>query len=69
MVITLAGEEVDGVFEHGFIMYGVPVGSDAYCRHKLMEVANGIVRDGQKTPVGRATIPVVGSSLLNLTEI
>ena len=47
--LTLAGEEVDGVFEHGFIMYGVPVGSDAYCRHKLMEVAKRIVSDGQKT--------------------
>ena len=29
--LTLAGQEVDGVFEHGFIMYGVPIGSDAYC--------------------------------------
>ena len=47
--LTLAGEEVDGVFEHGFIMYGVPAGSDAYCRHKLMEVAKRIVSDGQKT--------------------
>ena len=47
--LTLAGEEVDGVFEHGFIMYGVPVGSDAYCHHKLMEVAKSIVSDGQKT--------------------
>ena len=47
--LTLAGQEVDGVFEHGFIMYGVPIGSDAYCRHQLMEVARGIVSDGQKT--------------------
>ena len=30
-------------------MYGVPVGSDAYCRNQLMEVAKGIVSDGQKT--------------------
>ena len=47
--LTLAGEDVDGVFEHGFIMYGVPVGSDAYCRYQLMEIAKKIVNDGQKT--------------------
>ena len=47
--LTLAGAEVDGNFEHGFIIYGVPVGSDKYCRHQLMEIARGIVSDGQKT--------------------
>ena len=26
--LALAGEEVNGVFENGFILYGVPVGSD-----------------------------------------
>ena len=47
--LTLAGKEVDGAFEHGFIMYGVPVGSEKYCHHQLMEVAKGIVSDTQKT--------------------
>ena len=47
--LTLAVEEVDGVFEREFIMYGVPAGSDAYCRNQLMEVAKRIVSDGQKT--------------------
>ena len=47
--LTLAGEEVNGDFEHGFLLYGVPVGSDAYCSFKLMEVAKMIKEDGQKT--------------------
>ena len=47
--LTLAGEEVDGAFEHGFIMYGVPIGSDAFCHHQLMKIAEGIVSDGKKT--------------------
>ena len=47
--LTLAGEQVDGTFEPGFLMYGVPVGSDAYCKDQLMKIAQGIVSDGQKT--------------------
>ena len=47
--LTLAGEEVDGNFEHGFLLYGVPVGSDIYCSHKLMEIAKRIQDDAQKT--------------------
>ena len=47
--LTLAGEEVDGTFEHGFLMYGVPIGSDAYCADQLMKIAERIVSDGQKT--------------------
>ena len=48
-VCHLAGEEGDGNFEHGFLLYGVPVGSDTYCSHKLMEIARRIQEDGQKT--------------------
>ena len=46
--LTLAGEEVDGNFEHGFLLYGVPVGSDAFCSCKLMEIAKSIKEDAQK---------------------
>ena len=47
--LTLAGEEVEGNFEHGFLLYGVPVGSDVYCSHKLMEIARRIQEDALKT--------------------
>ena len=47
--MSLAGENINGVFEHGFLMYGAPIGSDAYCHHQLMQVAEGIVSDGKKT--------------------
>ena len=47
--VSLAGENINGVFEHGFLMYGAPIGSDAYCHHQLMQVAEGIVSDGKKT--------------------
>ena len=40
---------MDGTFEPGFLMYGVPVGSDAYCKDQLMTIAQGIVSDSQKT--------------------
>ena len=46
--LTLAGDQVDGTFEHGFLMYGVRMGSDAYCKDQLMKIAQGIVSDGQK---------------------
>ena len=40
-----AGEDVDGVFEPGFICYGVPIGTDKYVHHmmnkKVDEVAQG----------------------------
>ena len=68
--LTLAGQEVDGVFEHGFTMYGVPIGSDAFCRHQLMQVAEGIVSDGKKVaPVGREAVIVVRLTLLYFPEI
>ena len=47
--LTLAGEQVNGNFEHGFLMYGVPIGSDAYFTDQLMKIAQGIASDGQKT--------------------
>ena len=47
--LSLAGEQVNGNFEHGFLMYGVPIGSDAYFTDQLMKIAQGIASDGQKT--------------------
>ena len=43
--LRTAGSEVDGVFEPGFICYGVTVGTDNYVQHmmnkKVDEVAQG----------------------------
>ena len=47
--LTLAGEVVDGSFEHGFLMYGVPVGSDRYCTYQLRQIAERIAGDAQQT--------------------
>ena len=47
--LSLAGETVDGVFESGLMVYGVPVGSRAYVMFKLREVAAVIVRDAKRT--------------------
>lgn len=49
--ITLAGEEVGGVFERGVMVYGVPVGSPAYVTHKLRERAGTITADVRKIAV------------------
>ena len=46
--ITLAGEDVDGVFERGVIVYGVPVGSSAYVTQKLRERASVIAADARR---------------------
>ena len=47
--LRLAGEEVDEVFEPGFLMYGVPIGTDKYCTSQLMGISKRIARDGQET--------------------
>ena len=46
--VTLAGEEVAGVFEWGVMVYGVPVGSPGYVTHKLRERAQSIIADGMR---------------------
>ena len=38
-LLTLAGETVDGVFERGFMCYGIPIGTDNFVRAKLQEKA------------------------------
>ena len=53
--LTLAGEEVGGTFEHGFLMYGVPVGSDRYCAYKLQKIAERIISDARQTVALLAT--------------
>ena len=49
--LTLAGTEVNGIWENGLIVYGVPVGSDEYVkikmRQKVEEVAKGALRATQ----------------------
>ena len=47
--LTLAAEEVEGSLEPGFVLWGVPIGSDQYTSHKLQEIAQGIVSDAQQT--------------------
>ena len=47
--ITLAGEEVEGVFQPGFLCYGVPVGSPEYATSQLMSRANKIAQDARRT--------------------
>ena len=46
--LTLAGEEVEGNLEPGFVLYGVQVGSDVYCSFKLMQIAKAIKEDAKK---------------------
>ena len=47
--ITLAGVEVDGVFERGFECYGIPIGTDNYVKHMLKAKASEIVNDAKRT--------------------
>ena len=47
--LTLAGEEVNGSIQHGFILYGCPVGSPEYVRHQLQKIAERIVAFGRQT--------------------
>ena len=47
--LTLAGDEIDGAFEPGFLLYGVPIGSDKYCTYQLNKIAKRIVSDAQQT--------------------
>ena len=47
--LKLAVEDVDGNSEPGFLIYGAPVGTDAYCTHQLQKIAQGIVSDAQQT--------------------
>ena len=45
----MAAEEINGTIEHGFLIYGDPVGSDSYCAHQLQLIAKGIVDDAHQT--------------------
>ena len=47
--LKLAVEKIDGNYEPGFLIYGAPVGSDAYCAYQLQKIAEGIVSDAQQT--------------------
>ena len=47
--LTIAGDEVDGIFECGFDCYGIPIGTDKYVIRKLEEKAQEIAMDARKT--------------------
>ena len=40
---------MEGGFQPGFICYGVPIGSDLYVRHKLMEKAEQVAVGGERS--------------------
>ena len=45
----LAGEMVDGLFERGFKIYGIPIGTDKCITCKLMQRAEQILKDAKQT--------------------
>ena len=47
--LTLAGEEVEGVFERGFECYGIAIGTDKYVQQKLQQKAEEVARDAEQT--------------------
>ena len=47
--IKIAGEQVGGVFQPGFLVYGQPVGSPEYVTRQLWAKAQEIIRDAKKT--------------------
>ena len=47
--LGLAGEDVEGFFRRGILVYGIPVGEDEYVSKKFRERAEDIVRDAEKT--------------------
>ena len=44
----MAGALVDGVFERGFLCYGVPIGTDIYVKHTLLQKAKEIVSGAER---------------------
>ena len=46
--LKLAGRLVDGVFRRGFLVWGIPVGEDAFVEDVLMEKVMLIVEDAKK---------------------
>ena len=47
--LTRAGTTINGVFEPGFLCYGVPVGTDIYVEHMLHEKLTEIARIAKNT--------------------
>ena len=47
--LTVAGCNVDGVFEPGFLCYGVPVGTDRYVEHMLEKKVEEIARSAKNS--------------------
>ena len=47
--LKLGGEQVGDNFLRGLMVFGVPIGSDAFISHKLREAADQIIADAEKT--------------------
>ena len=47
--VTLAGAQVNGQFEPGFLCVGVPVGSDSYVRHMMDQKLDQLEDEVEKT--------------------
>ena len=46
--LQMAGATVNGVFERGFLCYGVPIGTDAYVKHVLYQKAKEITDGAER---------------------
>ena len=46
--MTLAGEDVNGTFEPGMLVYGVPMGTDAYVEAVMDKKMNQIASEATK---------------------
>ena len=49
--LTRSGVEVDGHHEDGFILYGVPLGTDTYVKHQLDKKVNEILEGATKASI------------------
>ena len=47
--MLLAGDNVNGVFQPGFLCYGIPIGSDDWCSFKLAEKVREVAQGAMKS--------------------
>ena len=57
--LVLAGENVNGDFLRGLMVFGMPVGTDQYVSFKLNEVADQISPFGKPSKYVRCIVPPV----------
>ena len=46
--LSLAGCEVDGVWENGFVCYVVPIGSDTYVKEKMRQKVEEVAAEASR---------------------